>query len=625
MFEIVKNKKNNLVKFILFIIIIPFAFFGIDSYFRDSDSSFLLFKIDNNNIVTFADFNNYYSNVVNDFKSRLNINDASVSEFLESYEFKVSVLNQLLNDRILYQIASDSNFKSSALLIDEYLKNIPGFITEDNFDENKYKKFLSLRKVSDEQFRNSISIEITTNQYKEYLKNILLTSNLDISEFNNVKFVKKNIKYFDILKTDIRKSIEISEADIKSYYDDNISQFSIPEKIKVEYITYSKDKLKIEKVSESEITDYYKNNLSEFTTPEKRDISHILISFDATNKNQKREQIQGYYEQLINKKSIFENVAKQKSDDFASSKSGGKLGTKSLGEMSPKFDEVSFGLSENSISEPFETRFGFHIVRVNKIYPETYDQISNVSNKIRSILKEQKQDNLFNSNIDIFKDLVYTNFDNFQEVSENLGLDIKTSQWIIKGTKNSDVIFNNSKLLDYLFSESGRENSEAIEYAEQSWISARVIEKEEPFPLKFEQVKDEIDQFLLEDLTNIKIEETGIDILSKLKSDNNIDINWSKNINVDRFYTDFDQAQIDLLFTPNDIGESSKFKGLRLSNGNYRVFSIDNVFINDAEKGDIQQSRGELKKITSDELILALVNNYRENNNIEINLDLLKN
>ena len=48
------------------------------------------------------------------------MNDPSVTEFLESYEFKVSVLNQLLNDRILYQIATDSNFKSSALLVDEY-------------------------------------------------------------------------------------------------------------------------------------------------------------------------------------------------------------------------------------------------------------------------------------------------------------------------------------------------------------------------------------------------------------------------------------------------------------------------------------------------------------------------
>ena len=169
------------------------------------------------------------------------MNDPSVTEFLESYEFKVSVLNQLLNDRILYQIASDSNFKTSALLVDEYLKNIPGFLSEDNFDQNKYQRFLNLRNISDDQFRNSISVEITTNQYKEYLKNVLLTSNIDIDEFNNVKFVNKNIKFFDILKSEVRNSIEVTNDDIKNYYEENINQFSIPEKIKVEYITYTKD------------------------------------------------------------------------------------------------------------------------------------------------------------------------------------------------------------------------------------------------------------------------------------------------------------------------------------------------------------------------------------------------
>ena len=625
MFEIVKNKKNNLVKIILFIIIVPFAFFGIDSYFRDSDSSFLVFKIDNTNKVTFADFSNYYDNVVNDFKSRVNMNDTSISGFLESYEFKVSVLNQLLNDRILYQIATDSNFMSSALLVDEYLKNIPGFLSENNFDQNKYKRFLALRNISDEQFRNSISVEITTNQYKEYLKNLLLTSNIDIDEFNNVKFVKKNIKYFDILKSEVRNSIEVTIDDTKNYYQENIDQFSIPEKIKVEFITYSKDKLNIEEVTDSEISDYYNDNILQFTSTEKRDISHILISFNETDKEQKKEEIQAYYEQIISKKSTFESVALDKSDDFASSKSGGKLGTKSVGEMPEKFDEIAFGMSENTISEPFETQFGYHIVKVNKIFPETSEQITNVSEKIKSILKEQKLENLYNSNVDNFKDLVYTNFDNFEEVSENLGLDIKTSQWIIKGTKNSEVIFNNPKLLDYLFSENGRENSEAIEYAEQSWVSARVIEKEEPFPLEFEQVKSEIRQFLLEDLTNNKVEEIGIDTLSKLKADNNVMINWSENLIVDRFYSEFDQQQIDLLFNPNDIGDSLKYRGLRLGNGNFRVFSIDNIVINDIEKDDYQKSRSELQKITSDELILALVNNYRNKNNIQINLDLLKN
>ena len=47
--------------------------------------------------------------------------------------------------------------------------------------------------------------------------------------------------------------------------------------------------------------------------------------------------------------------------------------------------------------------------------------------------------------------------------------------------------------------------------------------------------------------------------------------------------------------------------------------------MHDSKNDDYQQTRSELQKITGDELILALVNNFRNKNNIQINLDLLKN
>ena len=49
----------------------------------------------------------------------------------------------------------------------------------------------------------------------------------------------------------------------------NINQFNIPEKSKVEYITYTKDSLNIDDVTDLEISDYYKN-ISEFTSQRKK-------------------------------------------------------------------------------------------------------------------------------------------------------------------------------------------------------------------------------------------------------------------------------------------------------------------------------------------------------------------
>ena len=67
----------------------------------------------------------------------------------------------------------------------------------------------------------------------------------------------------------------------------------------------------------------------------------------------------------------FETLAKQFSEDKASSPKGGLLNTFSAGQLSSEFfEEVAFGLkNEGDYSKPFETDFGYHIVKLYKKIP----------------------------------------------------------------------------------------------------------------------------------------------------------------------------------------------------------------------------------------------------------------
>ena len=57
-----------------------------------------------------------------------------------------------------------------------------------------------------------------------------------------------------------------------------------------------------------------------------------------------------------------------------------------------------------------------------------------------------------------------------------------------------------------------------------------------------------------------------------------IQFNWSENIIVDRFYSEFDQEQIDLLLHQKILVIPLNLEDT-FNNGNFRVFSIDNVVI----------------------------------------------
>lgn len=59
----------------------------------------------------------------------------------------------------------------------------------------------------------------------------------------------------------------------------------------------------------------------------------------------------------------FEEVAKKESEDPGSAQQGGQLRWFGTGVMVPEFERVAFELSKDSISKPFATQYGIHIVK----------------------------------------------------------------------------------------------------------------------------------------------------------------------------------------------------------------------------------------------------------------------
>lgn len=59
----------------------------------------------------------------------------------------------------------------------------------------------------------------------------------------------------------------------------------------------------------------------------------------------------------------FSEIAKVQSEDPGSAKRGGELGWFGRGRMVPQFEKVAFELPDGAISEPFETAYGYHIIK----------------------------------------------------------------------------------------------------------------------------------------------------------------------------------------------------------------------------------------------------------------------
>lgn len=102
-------------------------------------------------------------------------------------------------------------------------------------------------------------------------------------------------------------------------------------------------------------------------------VAHIVIvesdKMSQDQKNRAKVKIDEIYDRA-SKGEDFSLLARQFSDDKASGKNGGELPTFGPGKMVPEFEDQAYQLKDvGDISEPFKSRFGWHIIKLLEVIP----------------------------------------------------------------------------------------------------------------------------------------------------------------------------------------------------------------------------------------------------------------
>ena len=124
---------------------------------------------------------------------------------------------------------------------------------------------------------------------------------------------------------------------------------------------------------------------------EQTKVRHILLKPSEIRTPQQTErEIRNLYRRVLQGES-FSTLAKDYSDDPGSGSEGGSLGWTQNGQMVPEFEQVMNNTSINGVSEPFESRFGWHILEVEE--RRTVDMGEEMQeNQARSIIAKRKFD-----------------------------------------------------------------------------------------------------------------------------------------------------------------------------------------------------------------------------------------
>ena len=136
-------------------------------------------------------------------------------------------------------------------------------------------------------------------------------------------------------------------------------------------------------VTDEDVRTYYEDNEAQFSQPATRDVRHILVK--------SKEKADTLYAQLNETDANFAALAKQHSEDEGSAAQGGKYPAVK-GQGVPEFDEVAFKLETGEISEPVKTQFGWHIIQaMGDVKEAKPTPLADVEESIRQQLLQEKQ------------------------------------------------------------------------------------------------------------------------------------------------------------------------------------------------------------------------------------------
>lgn len=155
------------------------------------------------------------------------------------------------------------------------------------------------------------------------------------------------------------------------------------------------------KVTEDEVKKEYESKKGDFTVASVR---HVLIGFtDANGKERKKEDALKLAKEVkakIDKGADFGEIAKKYSEDEGSKNNGGLYKDATAGDWVPQFKEKALTLPLNKVSDPVETDYGYHVMRVEARTEKTFtDLTQEQKDSLKTTVASTKLDDFMQSGL----------------------------------------------------------------------------------------------------------------------------------------------------------------------------------------------------------------------------------
>ena len=237
-------------------------------------------------------------------------------------------------------------------------------------DEMQKRHIVVTQKDADDALNNAIEQVGSKAKFNAILKEY----GVSFAEFK--KDLVEEVKMKKLV--DMLEKVNITEADAKKYYNQNINKFKYPDKVRASHILIAANQDEIKELARA---DEKTKNLTE----------EELNAFVKEQMQERLKKAETILAQVKKDPSSFARIAKDNSEDYESAKQGGDLGFFAKQEMVESFANTAFAMKPDTISNIVQSPYGYHIIMVTDRKAAGQDSFEKVKSEIILFLENEKK------------------------------------------------------------------------------------------------------------------------------------------------------------------------------------------------------------------------------------------
>jgi peptidyl-prolyl cis-trans isomerase D len=319
--------------------------------------------------------------------------------------------------------------------------------------------------------------------------------------------------------TDIRSATD----EINTFFDKHKESYKTEAKIKVRYLHFDPDMYRSGIViTDEEISEYYESNPKEFNKPKTVEARHILLKADQSATQEIVEEKRGKILNILKKAregEDFVQLAKTYSEG-PTRDTGGYLGTFQKEAMVGPFAEKAFSMKAGEISGPVRTRFGWHLIKVEKVNEASQFSQKEAEDGIRKKLTGETAQTLAFDEAETVSDALFDG-DDLAKAAEGQKPKVMTTDFFSKKGPEKDIQ-NPEKFAAAAFDLTVMDISEIQDFDDGYYILQVIEQIPEEIP-ELAEVEEEVKADLIKEKKDKKASQDAEELLKELKNGKTMD------------------------------------------------------------------------------------------------------